>query len=101
MGMLEDDLDYGLKLQRSREANERLYSAIQAELVRAEMHGVKFASAHEAYAVILEELDEFWEICRQKRRDRNAQEIEKELIQLGAMVIEAINSIDQMTGGKV
>lgn len=72
-----------------------------AEMERAKMHGEYFASLHEAYAVILEELDEVWDVTRLKRRDRNEQELRKEFIQLGAMALKAIGSMSNFIGGKV
>jgi hypothetical protein len=45
------------------------------------------ASAHEGYAVILEELDELWEIVKQKQTDRDYVAMRKEVVQLGAMVL--------------
>jgi NTP pyrophosphatase (non-canonical NTP hydrolase) len=71
------------------------------ELGRARRHGDKFASLHEAYAVILEELDEIWEVTRQKRRDRNGEELRKEFVQLGAMAMKALLSLENFTGGEV
>lgn len=47
-------------------------------------------SAHEAYAVILEELDEFWEEVRKKESERNFGTMRKELIQVATMAIRAI-----------
>jgi NTP pyrophosphatase (non-canonical NTP hydrolase) len=73
---------------------------ICAEIDRSSPHGEEFASLHEAYAVILEELDEVWEITRQKRRDRNADALRKELVQVAAMAIKAINSMDNFVGAK-
>lgn len=80
---------------------EDLYLVIEAELLRAERHGRQFASLHEAYAVILEELDEVWIICKQKRKDRNAEELRKELIQVAAMAVKALKSMENFTGGAV
>jgi hypothetical protein len=74
---------------------------IEAEVERAQMHGVQFASLHEAYAVILEELDEVWDITRMKRRDRDPKALRKEFIQIAAMAVKAIGSIDNFVGGKV
>ena len=52
------------------------------ELEQAEaLHG-SYNSYHEAYAVILEELDEFWEIVRKKTQDRNDNEAYAELVQI-------------------
>ncbi len=58
------------------------FDLITAELQTAQQWGQTFHSAHEAYAVILEELDEFWEIVRKKKPDRDSatqalQEIER------------------------
>lgn len=78
-----------------------LAEEIDNEVDRARMHGEQFSSLHEAYAVILEELDEIWDITRQKKRDRKAREIRKELIQIAAMAIKAIKSIDNFVGGNV
>lgn len=52
-------------------------------------HG-RMKSAHEAYSVILEELDEFWDEVRKKESNRDKANMKKELIQLGAMAIRAI-----------
>lgn len=75
--------------------------AILAEVERAKRHGEQFASLHEAYAVILEEVDEVWDITRQKRCLRNELELRKEFIQIAAMAIKALNSMGNFLGGKV
>jgi hypothetical protein len=75
--------------------------AIEAEVARADRHGATFASLHEAYAVILEEVDELWEIARQKRKYRRAPDIEKELVQIAAMAIKALHSMPNFIGGSV
>lgn len=74
---------------------------IQWELKRAAVHGEKFASLHEAYAVMAEELDEIWDITRMKRRDRDPSHIRKELIQLAAMTLKAAQSMENFIGGSV
>ena len=53
-----------------------------AELARAEAEHGSYNSYHEAYAVILEELDEFWEIVRQKTGMRDGGAARRELIQI-------------------
>lgn len=50
-------------------------------------------SSHEAYAVILEELDEFWEEVRKKRAERSSAAMFKELIQVAAMAIRATSDL--------
>ena len=51
--------------------------------------------------MILEELDEVWDITKQKRKNRSAKELEKELIQIAAMAIKAIHSMKNFVGGSV
>jgi hypothetical protein len=85
----------------ARELESSLAEEIDDELVRARRHGAVFASLHEAYAVILEELDEIWEIVREKRRDRDGDKLRRELVQLAAMAIKAIHSMENFTGGQV
>jgi len=79
----------------------KLAEEIDDEIGRAQRHGVKFASLHEAYAVILEELDEVWDATRLKKRDRKADDLKKELVQLAAMAVKAIHSMDNFVGGSV
>lgn len=76
-------------------------AAVMEELQKAERHGKEFASLHEGYAVILEELDEVWDITRQKRRYRSEEDLRKEFIQLAAMCFKALGSMHNFTGGKV
>ena len=63
-------------------AQSRFLSDMVLELEKAEnLHG-SYNSYHEAYAVILEELDEFWEIVRMKTQDRNGRDAYIELVQI-------------------
>lgn len=78
-----------------------LCGAIDDELARSYKHDEVFASLHEAYAVILEELDEVWDITRQKRKNRDRSELREEFIQIAAMAIKAIKSMDNFVGGDV
>ena len=52
-----------------------------------ERHG-QFASAHEGYAVILEELDELKEWVWKKRSQRDKQEMWGECVQIAAMALK-------------
>jgi hypothetical protein len=55
------------------------------ELERARgIHG-KIGSAHEGWAVIQEELEEFWEEVRKKPAMRDPGKMVEELVQVGAM----------------
>lgn len=51
------------------------------------------ASLHEAYSVILEELDELWEHVRKRRQDRVPAETLKELVQIAAMCQRAAEDL--------
>ena len=48
----------------------------------------KFNSAHEGYAVLLEEVDELWDEVKKKHHD--PEKMEKEAMQVGAMAIRFI-----------
>jgi hypothetical protein len=62
---------------------------VATEVLRAQaMHPV-LNSAHEAYAVILEELDEYWQEVKRKRQDQNHQAMYNELVQIAAMAARA------------
>lgn len=60
-------------------------AAVQAELRAVRRRHAAVASVHEGYAVILEELEEFWEEVRKKRTDRSQVGMWDELVQIAAM----------------
>ena len=65
---------------------------IGAELDRAtKLHG-PMKSAHEAYSVILEEVDEFWDEVKKRVPDKV--EMRKELIQIAAMAARAVEDLN-------
>jgi hypothetical protein len=66
-------------------------AALEAEQA-GKLHG-KLNSVHEAYGVILEELDEFWDEVRKKRENRSLASMRKELIQIAAMAIRTIHDL--------
>jgi len=70
-----------------------IYSDIGNELIRAREKNGAFNSAHEGYAVILEELDELWEEVRKKRRDRDTNKMIEECTQIAAMAVRFIEDI--------
>lgn len=69
-------------------------AAVSAELARAREHHKPLNSAHEAYAVILEELDEFKIEVWKKSRERDLTAMRSELIQLAAMAVRAVEDLD-------
>lgn len=68
-------------------------TAVAAELARAREQHKPLNSAHEAYAVILEELDEFKAEVWKKTRERDLSAMRAELIQLAAMAIRAVEDL--------
>ena len=69
---------------------------VHLELDQACLRFRPFNTLHEAYAVILEEVDELWDHVRvsQNKRDRTA--ILHELIQIGAMAERAARDLHLM-----
>lgn len=59
-----------------------------AQAKHAPMH-----SHHEAYAVILEELDEYWEEVRKWPKRHSDAEMRKELMHIAAMALRAIHDL--------
>jgi len=72
---------------------DKTFGDIRAELERA-AKWPGFNSAHEGYAVLLEEVDELWEHVKtnQKRRDIDA--MRAEAVQVAAMAIKFIEMLD-------
>lgn len=63
---------------------------VEDELARARAHREGGAhkpmnSAHEGYAVLLEEVDELWEEVRKKTTERSNERMLEELVQIAAM----------------
>jgi hypothetical protein len=68
--------------------------AIYEEMVHASSKFPAFASEHEGYAILLEEVDELWEAVKlnQKNPER-ANLICKECIQVGAMALRFLHDM--------
>ena len=66
---------------------------VAAELCRAEARHGPMKSLHEAYAVILEEVDELWDECRKKSGERSAVDVRTELVQIAAMAWRAAKNL--------
>ncbi len=59
---------------------------VKTEIERARrLHPQKHNSLHEGYAIILEEVDEFWDEVKKKRSEQSPVMILSELVQIGAM----------------
>jgi uncharacterized protein CbrC (UPF0167 family) len=64
---------------------------IEAELVKARAKHAAMNSAHEGYAVILEELDELWDEIKAQVQDKA--KMRKEAIQVAAMAARFIQDV--------
>jgi len=70
-----------------------LWVEVQEELARAQELHEPFNSAHEGYAVILEELDELWEEVKKKREARLTTKMRREAVQVATMAIRFIKDV--------
>lgn len=75
-----------------------LLNVVGAEVRRAEKLHPPINSLHEGYAVIAEELDEFWEQVRRKASDRDPVAVRTELIQTAAMCVRTILNVCDRDG---
>ena len=67
---------------------EALQLDVSSELLRATRKFGKFNSAHEGYAVLLEEVEELWIEIKKKKRSQH--KMKKESIQVAAMALRMI-----------
>jgi len=58
---------------------------VTEELVRAKSQHPPMLCIHEGYAVLLEEVDEFWAEVKKKAKQRDPKKMYKELVQVAAM----------------
>ena len=64
-----------------------VHNAALEELMGAMEDYPKFASAHEGYAVLLEEVDELWELVKVKQSKHDYTKMKAEAIQIAAMAM--------------
>ncbi len=67
---------------------------VATEIGRARVRHKDYNSCHEAYAVILEELDEFWDEVKKKSAHRNREAMRTELVQIATTAMRAIVDLD-------
>lgn len=70
-----------------------IFDEVKAELLRATKKFGAFASAHEGYAVLFEEVDELWELVRLKQGEFRDELMRKEAIQVAAMAIRFVYDV--------
>lgn len=67
--------------------------SVACEFGRATSLNGPFGSAHEGYAVILEEVDELWDEVKKKSTERSIDQMREEAIQIAAMAVRFINDL--------
>jgi len=72
---------------------EHIVNAIYQEYLKASRSNPPFNSAHEGWAVIMEEVDELWEEVRKKKANRSVAHMKKEAKQIAAMGLRFIIDI--------
>ncbi len=73
---------------------DKVISDVRKELITAiETHSL-FTSPHHGYAIILEELDELWDEVKKKRSKRDVKNMRAEAVQVAAMAMKFIMSMD-------
>lgn len=71
------------------------------ELSAAVLNWPAMNSAHEGYAVLLEEMDELWEHVKTKQKRRDLDAMRKEAIQVAAMALRfALEVCNERNGRK-
>ena len=66
---------------------------VRSELAQARSKHANQHSAHESYAVILEEVEEFWNEVRLQTDQRSKMRMLRELTQIGAMAQRAAEDL--------
>lgn len=74
---------------------------VKMEVATATMNWPAFNSAHEGYAVLLEEVDELWDHVKTNQKKRDLKAMRNEAIQVAAMAVRfAVEVCDEETGRK-
>ena len=74
------------------------YDLVSEELARARANHRVFASTHEAWAVLMEEVDELWDWVRRKSVDRSAAVAWTECVQIAAMAMAFAIEVEPLGG---
>lgn len=73
---------------------EKFFLEMVEALYLAQLNHKPLNSAHEVYAVILEELDEFWDQVRLKPENRSTIAMRKELVQIATMCWRTVKDLE-------
>lgn len=67
---------------------------VDKELMRSRAKHGPMRNVHEAYAVILEEFEEFWDEVKAQNNVRSKTRMREELIQVAAMAVRTIEDLE-------
>lgn len=70
---------------------QQALNEIELEFSAASRRHDPFNSAHEGFAILLEEVDELWDEV--KKRDRSASRMREEAVQIGAMAARFLTDV--------
>ena len=80
---------------------ETILDQIKQEVKAAQNNWPPMNSAHEAYAVLAEEVDELWDHVKTNQKKRDIEAMRKEAIQVAAMALRfALEVCNEKTGRK-
>lgn len=68
-------------------------NAVIGELHRASSLFPPFTSAHEGYAILLEEVDELWEEVKKSPAQRDPEKLRAEAVQVAAMALRFLQDV--------
>lgn len=78
----------------------KVVNDVLAEYQDSKGHYEDPRSAHEAYGVLLEEVDELWDHVKVKQMKRDVAAMRKEAVQVAAMAMRFIDFCDGPTKGQ-
>jgi len=70
---------------------DKILHVVEEEVLEAVSNHEPFNSAHEGFAVLLEEVDELWDEVR--KREKSRPEMAREAVQVAAMAIRFLHDI--------
>jgi hypothetical protein len=71
-----------------------IYEQIDNEVRKATSNFEKINSFHEGYAIIKEEIEEFWDEVKKYPKNFEPEKMKKELIQVAAMCVRIIDDLN-------
>lgn len=71
---------------------------VEREIDRAGTAYPPFNSAHEGFAILLEEVDELWDLVKVKQSKRDIEAMKAEAIQIAAMAVRFIEDCCEPDG---